>query len=92
MVGKMAPTDPLTQSIMEADADVAYFLGKHPKELAKITELPATPEKPKAPSKAPEPIKPLSGAGAANTSPLSEDKDTATWIKNRQKQVHGRRS
>jgi hypothetical protein len=92
---------------MEADADLAYYLAKHPKEVERLSELPtvsarirelgkleakiaAEPEKPKAPSKAPAPIKPLSGAGSTKSDVPSEDDSTADWIRKRQKQVHRR--
>jgi hypothetical protein len=62
-------------------------------ELGRIAaKLSAEPEKPKMPSKAPAPITPLTGATpTAATAEPSENDDTATWIKKRQKQVHGRR-
>jgi hypothetical protein len=107
IVGELQPTSPLITAIMESDADVAYYLGKHPKEAERIAglgqisqireigkleaKLAAEPEKPKAPSKAPAPIKPLSGAGSTATDVPSETDDTAAWIKKRQKQVHGKR-
>jgi len=106
VVGELKPTNALVTAIMAADPDVAYHLGKHPKEAGRIAELDpveqileigrlesklkATPEKPKAPSKAPEPIKPLSGAGSTATDVPSESDDMKAWIKKRQRQVHGR--
>ncbi len=106
VVGEMQPTNPLTQAIMESDPDVAYYLGKHPKEVERIAalgpvaqvlaigkleaKLAATPEKPKAPSKAPEPIKPLSGAGSTATDVPSEQDDMKAWIRKRSKQVRGK--
>jgi len=48
-------------------------------------------DEPPAPSKAPEPINPVS-SGAANVSEgPTEEMDMATWIKERRKQVYGRR-
>lgn len=49
------------------------------------------PTKPKTPSKAPEPIKPLTGAAPAVTEVPSERDDMKSWMAKRQKQVHGRR-
>lgn len=87
--------------------DIAHYLGKHLDEAKRIqalnpvaqireigklsAKLIAAPEKPKAPSKAPAPITPLTGAAPAISEGPSENDDTATWIKRRQKQVHGRR-
>lgn len=103
VVGELQPTNPLVTAIMAADPDVAYHLGRNPKEADRITaldpieqileigrleaKLKATPEKPKAPSKAPEPIKPLSGAGSTATDVPSEADDMGAWIKKRNKQV-----
>ena len=107
IVGELQPTGPLIMAIMKAEPDVAYFLGKNQKEAERIAalepidqileigrlgaKLAAEPEKPKAPSKAPAPIKPLSGAGSHATDVPSEDDDTATWIKKRNKVVNTRR-
>ena len=87
--------------------DIAYYLGSHPKEAMRIAQLSplsqvreigkleaklaAEPAKPKAPSKAPAPITPLTGAAPAITEGPSDNDDTATWIRKRNKQVHGRR-
>ena len=107
VVGKLTPDNPFTQAIMEADADLAYYLAKHPKEVERLSELPtvsarirelgkieaklsAEPEKPKKPSAAPAPIKPLSGAGSTKSDVPSEDDSTADWIRKRQRQVHRR--
>ena len=107
VVGKLSPDNPFTQAIMEADAGLAYYLAKHPKEVERLSELPtvsarirelgkleaklaAEPEKPKAPSKAPAPIKPLSGAGNVASDAPSEEDDMKTWMRKRNKQVHGR--
>lgn len=49
------------------------------------------PTKPKTPSKAPEPIKPLTGAAPAVTEVPTERDDMKSWMAKRQKQVHGRR-
>jgi hypothetical protein len=91
----------------ENAADIAYYLGTHLKEVERIVsldplsqvreigrlqaKLDAEPPKPKAPSQAPAPITPVSGtAGAASDLPLPSD-DMETWMKKRQKQVHGKR-
>ena len=87
--------------------DIAHYLGSNPKEANRIAQLPALsqireigkleakllsePVKPKAPSKAPAPITPLTGTATISTAAPSEDDDTETWIKKRQKQVHGKR-
>lgn len=63
------------------------------KELGKIEaklEAPAAPPEPK-PSAAPEPITPVGGKATTATDEPSERDDIATWIRKRQKQVHGRR-
>ena len=62
------------------------------RELGKLeAKLAAEPEKPKKPSAAPAPIKPLSGAGSTKSDVPSEDDSTADWIRKRQKQVHRQR-
>ena len=87
--------------------DVAYYLGKNPKEAERIVSLPtlsqvreigkleakllAEPAKPKTPSKAPAPITPLTGAAPVTTDVPSENDEIGTWIKRRSKQVHGKR-
>ena len=54
-------------------------------------KLAAEPPKPKEPSKAPAPIAPLTGAAGVTPSEGPSDKDDmGTWMKKRQKQVHGR--
>ena len=88
-------------------ADIAYHLGTNADEARRILSQPpelaifslgqlaaklsATPEKPKAPSKAPAPITPVTGTSPISSSEPSENDDTATWIKKRQRQVHGKR-
>jgi hypothetical protein len=87
--------------------DIAYHLGKNLKEAQRIASLPpvsqireigrleaklaAEPPKPKTASKAPPPITPLSGTSPADSATPSETDDIGTWIKKRQKQVHGAR-
>lgn len=68
--------------------DLAYYFGSNPNEFQRIVQLPprsqvreigkleakllAEPAKPKTPSEAPAPIKPVGGASAASTKKLSE--------------------
>jgi len=61
------------------------------REVGKLeAKLQAEPAKPKTPSKAPAPITPLAGSGATPGSDApSDDDDMASWMKKRQKQVHG---
>ena len=62
------------------------------REIGKLeAKLSSTPEKPKAPSRAPAPISPLTGTAPVSSSEPSEQDDTATWIKKRQRAVHGKR-
>lgn len=90
IVGDIKPTTPLLAAVMEAEnaEDVAYYLGKNPKEAKRILELPvraqireigkleakllAEPTKPRTPSQAPSPIKPLGAAASPSTKKLSE--------------------
>ena len=108
VVGELTPDSAFVAAIMEAEngADIAYHLGKHPKEAARIAQLPprsqireigkleaklaATPVKPQTPSKAPAPITPLTGAAPAASAEPSEQDDMRAWMRKRQKQVHGR--
>ena len=87
--------------------DVAYHLGKHPEEAHRIAKLAPIdgireigkmeaklalqPDKPKTPSKAPEPIQPVAGVEAPASDEPSENDDMESWIKKRRKQVYGRR-
>lgn len=91
----------------EMGPEVAYWLGKNQAESARIAKLspvqqvkelgkiearleaPPAPE-PK-PSAAPEPITPVGGKATTASDEPSERDDIATWIRKRQKQVHGRR-
>jgi hypothetical protein len=109
VVGEIKPGTAMADAIMGAENgdDVAYYIGKHPKEMERIASLPwfsqireigkleakllSTPEKPKAPSKAPAPITPLTGAASVASNEPSDQDDTATWIRKRNKQVHGKR-
>jgi len=87
--------------------DIAYHLAKNPKEAQRLLKLSPTsqlreigkleaklaskPVELKAPSKAPAPITPLTGQAPVVTDTPSDEDDTATWIRKRTKQVHGRR-
>lgn len=91
----------------ENGEEIAYYLGKNIKEAQRIAQLPplsqireigrleaklaAEPPKPKTPSKAPAPIAPLTGAAPVASDVPTEQDDMGTWIKKRQKQVHGAR-
>ena len=90
----------------ENSEDVAHYLGSHPEEIKRIVQLSprqqireigkleakllATPQKPQTPSKAPAPIAPLAGNSAPSNDAPSEKDDMRTWIRKRNKQVHGR--
>ena len=87
--------------------EIAYYLAKNIKEAQRIVALPpmsqlreigkleaklaAQPEKPKAPSKAPPPIAPLTGSSNVVTDTPSESDDYKTWLAKRNKQL-GRRT
>jgi hypothetical protein len=86
--------------------EIAYHLATHPKEARRIAELPMRsqireigkleaklaqkPVEPKAPSKAPAPITPLTGTAPTVTDIPSEGDDLRDWMRKRNKQVHGR--
>ncbi len=109
VVGELTPNTPFVAAIMEAEngEDIAYHLGKNPKEAERIAKLPprsqireigkleakllAETVKPKAPSKAPAPIAPLTGTAPVVSDEPNESDDMKTWMKRRQKQVHGKR-
>ena len=104
VVGELKPVSPLIAAIMEADnaADLAYYLGKNPKEAQRIAalgvraqirevgkleyKLLAEPKKPKEPSKAPAPITPVT-ASPPSSDALAEDDDMKTFIRKRNKQL-----
>ena len=110
-VGELQPNSPFIAAIMEAEngEDIAYHLGKHPKEAERIARLSplsqvreigkleatllAKPVTPKAPSKAPAPITPLSGAAPSGDSGSLDDMNMPDkeWLAKRNKQVHGKR-
>ena len=99
VVGDLQPNTPFTRAIMEADngEEIAYYLGKNPKEAARIValnpiaqareigkleaKLLAEPTTPKTPSKAPAPIKPVGGKSGASSEAPSDSDDVATWIR-----------
>lgn len=90
----------------ENGEDIAHYLGKNSKEAKRIAELPVVsqireigkleakllsePVKPKAPSKAPAPITPLTGAASVSSDQPSDQDDMRSWMRKRQKQVHGK--
>ena len=108
IVGELAPTSPFSVAIMreENGADVAYHLGKNPKEAMRIVKLDpvdqilaigrlaaklsSEPPVVKQPSKAPPPITPVSGKSAVQSDVLTGDEDMRTFIKIRERQL-GRR-
>ena len=91
----------------ENGPDIAYYLGKHLDEAKRLAALPhvsqireigrleaklsLAPAKPITPSKAPPPITPVTGAASTATDVPSDDDDLKTWMRKRQKQVHGKR-
>lgn len=107
---RIKPTTPTLMALMEADngTDVAYFLAKNPKEIARIEKLPmlsqileigrlsakiaAEPPKPKTPSRAPAPITPLTGASPVASDVPSDTDSDRDWMRKRNKQVHGKRT
>ena len=108
VVGDLKPPNGLISAIMQADPAVAYHLGKNSKEAERVAalspvaqileigrleaKLTAAPEKPKTPSKAPEPIKPLSGTGGTQSDVPTEADDMKSWMRKRTKQVASRRN
>lgn len=87
--------------------DIAYYLATHMDEAKAIgamsqvaqiraigrleAKLLAEPLTGKTKSDAPAPIKPLNAGAQVNTAPSQTD-DMATWMKKRQKEVHGRQA
>jgi len=86
--------------------DVAYYLGTHLDEAKRIIALDPVsqirevgrleaklllqPPTPKASSKAPAPIAPVTGTSSVASDIWDKDTDMKTFMKKRQKQVHGR--
>ena len=109
IVGELTPNSAFVAAIMEADngEDIAYHLGKNPKEAERIAKLPpltqireigkleakllAEPVKPKTPSKAPAPITPVTGTAPVATTEPSEEDNMDAWMRKRNKQVNARR-
>ena len=103
VVGELEPSTPLAAALMRADPAVAYHLGKHPGEAKKLAamepidqlrhlgrleaRLEATPPVAQQPSKAPEPISPLSGKSPVGSDLPSDEDDMRTWIRKRNKQL-----
>ncbi len=85
--------------------DVAYYYGTHIEEAKKLialdpmsqvrevgkteAKLLAAPPTPKASSKAPAPIAPVTGTSSGASDIWDKDTDMKTFMKKRQKQVHG---
>jgi hypothetical protein len=86
--------------------DVAYYMGTHLDETKRIIALDPVsqirevgrleaklllqPPTPKASSKAPAPIAPVTGTSSGASDIWDKDTDMKTFMKKRQKQVHGR--
>jgi len=86
--------------------DIAHYLGSNPKEARRIAQLPplsqvreignlearlaAEPAKPKLPSSAPEPIKPVGGSSSPSTKKLTE-MNQDEFEKRRRAQIAARR-
>lgn len=94
-------------AIAENGEEVAYYLGKNIAEAKRIVnlssehqyieigrlsaKLSAEPEKPKTPSNAPAPIKPVGGSSSPSTKKLIDTTDYDEFVKRREKQVAARR-
>ena len=105
VVGDLKPVNSLVVAVMQAGTDVAYYLGQNQKEASHIGTLDPVAQilaigelkakllselpKPKTPSKAPAPINPLEGTSGKSSSEPSPEDDMKTWIRKRNKQVHG---
>lgn len=87
--------------------DIAYYLGSNPKEAERIVRLPpisqareigkleakllSEPAKPKVPSNAPAPLKPVGGSGSPSTRKLTEIDDQNEFEKRRRATIAQRR-
>lgn len=94
-------TDAMVDAVINtsAPADVAYFLGTHPKESQRIgalslagqvlaiRELADKLAKPSEPTKAPDPIKPTSGSGGATATLVSTQNSYKDWVKLRNREL-----
>jgi hypothetical protein len=105
VVGELKPTNPVTAAIMQADngEDIAYHLGKNPKEAMRIAglqpmqqimaigylgaKLASEPPKAKQPSKAPPPPTPVSGARPVPSETHDPNDDMKTFIKKRNREL-----
>jgi hypothetical protein len=105
VVGDLKPDTYWKLAIMEAEngEDIAYHLGKNPKEAQRINALPplsqireigrleaklaAEPQKPKTPSKAPAPITPITGTAAADTGEVRDGMSFKDFVKVRNRQL-----
>lgn len=99
VVGDLKPTSPWSRAVMEEDNgdEVAYYLGKHLKEVQRIAglsplsqareigklsfKLANAPDKPKQPSKAPAPIEPVSGTAVVATDEIKPNQDFESYRK-----------
>lgn len=98
---KLTITDAMAKAFAEMDQGpvVAYYLGEHPDEAARIAglsdyaqmreldKIAATLTKPAAPTKAPEPIKPNRGDGSVSDTLESAASDYQKWLKIRNRQL-----
>lgn len=83
----------LGKNIKEAQRIAGLSPRAQIREIGKLEEklIANPPTKPKAPSKAPAPITPVSGAAPVISDVPSEEDDMKTWIAKRNKQVYGKR-
>ena len=112
VLGNVQISPIMANSIFELDdkdlqVDTAYYLGKNPKEAARISVLSPTRqiveitriasrieakrEVSKQASTAPEPIKPVVSKQTRSSDPLSSAKTDEEWIRAREKQLRDRR-
>jgi hypothetical protein len=105
VVGELKPTNPLLVAIMRAEngEDIAYHLGKNPKEAMRLAglepieqilavgtlgaKLASEPPKAKQPSKAPPPIAPVTGARPTPSEAHDPNDDMRTFIKKRNREL-----
>ena len=108
VVGDLKPTTAWASALMEAEngEEIAYFLGKHPKEAQRIialsplsqvreigkleVKLSLKAEAPKTPSKAPPPITPISGAAAVSPDEIKTNQPFEEYQKIGNKMFRGR--
>jgi hypothetical protein len=103
---KISPV--MRDAILEADnrVEISYFLGKNPKEAARISRLTpirqvaeiariedklnAKAPPTKKPSAAPAPVEPVGGTATVTTD-FSKISDTGEFIRKRQEKLYGRK-